>query len=61
MVNLGGLTPGTLYHCRISATNTDGTTNSSDGTFTTGPSSIENVSKANIKLYPNPAGEEICV
>jgi hypothetical protein len=32
---VGGLEPGTTYHYRLFATNTDGTTHSSDGTFTT--------------------------
>lgn len=33
--NIGGLIPGTLYHCRVVATNSAGTTNTSDATFTT--------------------------
>ena len=33
---LSGLTPATLYHYRVVATNSGGTRNSSDGTFTTG-------------------------
>ncbi len=32
---LTGLTAGTLYHYRLSATNSDGTRNTADGTFTT--------------------------
>ena len=33
---LSSLSPATLYHYRLAATNSGGTTNSSDGTFTTG-------------------------
>jgi hypothetical protein len=33
---VSGLTPATIYHYRVVATNSGGTTNSSDGTFTTG-------------------------
>ena len=33
--NLTGLTPNTLYHYRLVAENSEGTTNGSDGTFTT--------------------------
>ena len=35
--NLTGLSPGTTYHYRISATNSGGTTNGTDGLFTTLP------------------------
>jgi hypothetical protein len=35
--NLTGLAPGTTYHFRAEATNTQGTTTSVDGTFTTAP------------------------
>jgi hypothetical protein len=34
-VNVGGLTPGTLYHFRVKGTNAGGTTNGNDMTFTT--------------------------
>ena len=40
--NLTGLTRGTLYHYRLTATNSAGTSNTSDGTFfTTGPGSLD--------------------
>jgi hypothetical protein len=35
--NLTGLSPGTTYHYRLVATNGSGTTNGSDGSFTTSP------------------------
>jgi hypothetical protein len=34
-VNIGALTPGTLYHFRVNGTNAGGTTNGNDMTFTT--------------------------
>lgn len=36
---ISGLTPGTLYHFRLVATDADGTTASNDGSFTTGAGS----------------------
>lgn len=47
--NITGLTPNTLYHFRVVATNDDGTTTGTDTTFTTlGPASIDSESASNI-------------
>ncbi len=51
---LSGLTAGTVYHYRIKATNSAGTTNGPDATFTTLPSSVNNISESNYTIYPNP-------
>lgn len=53
--NASGLLPATLYHFRVKATNAQGTTNGTDGVFTTLPSSVPNVTKIGFQLYPNPA------
>lgn len=52
-----GLTNNTLYHFRINATNSMGTTNSADATFTTldSPLGTNDFSKDNWSIYPNPA------
>lgn len=53
--NISGLTPGTLYHYRVKATNTKGITTSPDGTFTTlVPAAITDFEKTNYTIYPNP-------
>ena len=52
--SLTGLLPATIYHYRVVATNTIGTTQSSDGVFTTQPSSVSNVLPGSILVYPNP-------
>lgn len=53
--NISGLTPGTLYHYRVKATNTKGITSSPDGTFTTlVPTAITDFEKTNYIIYPNP-------
>jgi hypothetical protein len=59
-----GLTPGTAYHFRISATNVDGTTKGTNGTFTTtaapvvstGPPSDITANSATLKASVNPRG-----
>ncbi|HNB82178.1 MAG TPA: T9SS type A sorting domain-containing protein [Chitinophagaceae bacterium] len=53
------LTPGTLYHYRIKATNSAGTTNGPDGTFTTLPTAVNDFEKAGFMLYPNPATDQM--
>lgn len=55
--SLTGLAPSTLYHYRVVATNSIGTTQSNDGVFTTQPSSVSNVLPANIQVYPNPIAD----
>jgi hypothetical protein len=52
-IRIGGLVPGTTYHYRLTATNTDGTTYSPDETFTTSPPTPPSVtveSASNITL-----------
>lgn len=53
--NASGLLPATLYHFRVKATNSAGTTNGTDGVFITLPSSVPDVTKIGFRLYPNPA------
>lgn len=55
---LSGLAANTTYHYRFKAVNSGGTTYSSDATFTTKPTSVQNFEKAGLKLYPNPAREQ---
>jgi hypothetical protein len=52
-IRIDGLVPGTTYHYRIVATNTDGATYSPDETFTTGPPTppiVNSESASNITL-----------
>lgn len=53
---LNGLTPNTMYHYRIKATNTNGTTTGNDGTFTT--ALVSSVTQQTVNeewnVYPNP-------
>lgn len=51
---LSGLLPSTMYNYRITATNSTGTTNSPNGTFTTGPSSVPAFAKSQFSVFPNP-------
>ncbi len=52
---IGSLTPNTLYHYRVKATNADGITTSTDATFTTQtPASVSSIEKMGIEVYPNP-------
>lgn len=54
LANISGLLPNTVYNYRIVATNSAGTAQSPNGTFTTGPSSIADIDHASITLHPNP-------
>lgn len=58
---LTGLLPSTLYHYRVVATNSLGTTQSSDGVFTTMPSSVSDIESSKIRVYPNPAAHQLIV
>lgn len=53
--NITGLTPNTLYHYRVKATNAGGITSSTDATFTTlNAASVNSIEQSNIEIYPNP-------
>lgn len=51
---LNGLQVASIYHYRIKATNTLGTTYSPDAIFNTLPTALSEIESIGIKLYPNP-------
>ena len=58
--NISGLSPGTLYHYRVKATNASGVTSSADATFTTlVPASVNSIEKTSIEVFPNPVVDYI--
>ena len=52
--SLTGLTHSKVYHYRVVAINSVGTTNSPDATFTTGNLAVSNIAAAGFSMYPNP-------
>jgi phosphodiesterase/alkaline phosphatase D-like protein len=57
---VSGLTPATLYHYRLAAANSGGTTNGSDGTFTTGTAAgIPPVVSASAATAITPSGAQL--
>jgi hypothetical protein len=54
-----GLTAGTTYHFRVVATNSDGTTNGADLTFTPGGAVVTTATVTNIALYSATGGGEV--
>jgi hypothetical protein len=59
---LSSLTPNTMYHYRIKATNIAGTTNSPDQMFTTlGASSVNNNIENKVVVSPNPINKNAIV
>jgi len=61
--NLSGLTAGTIYHYRIKATNSVGTTLSADATFKTlWPVATSDLKKdIDFSIYPNPASDILTI
>lgn len=59
--SLGGLTANTTYHYRIRAINSVDTTWGTDATFMTSPSSVTDFEQAGIKMYPNPAIDQMTI
>jgi hypothetical protein len=58
---LSGLTANTTYHYRFSATNSAGTTNSTDATFKTSALSVANLKSGSIIAYPNPVNDVLII
>jgi hypothetical protein len=51
-----GLNPGTLYYCRVVATNSNGTVTTNDIPFTTqAANAIQDLEVSGVQVFPNPA------
>jgi len=57
--NITGLAPATLYHYRVVAMNTMGTTYSPDATFTTLSASVSSLQETTARIYPNPVSDQL--
>jgi len=57
--NISGLTGGTTYHFRVVATNSDGTTNGADLTFTPGAATVTTSAVTGITLTTATSGGEV--